>query len=491
MAKNGRKRGSVSAHRGKLLLQFWWHDPEQGSEKEYRWSVKTGEEATEANRLRLLKELESINSKIERDAFYPCVDFPGQKIAEYCRCPSCLSVSPLARAYVAPRTLGELLKQYKVFEEARAFGDKKIIETSTYKFKLRCLKVLETGFEYKDPADLGLYEYTPLTDYNIRELTPEAVKDWLLAFQNREERIVNGLAPNTTKYLKNILTEIEMALEYGRFKRYWRDHPLLDFNGSLIQVSKGEKSSQLNKLNFKPFTMIERDNILDWLRSHYKSCPEKTYKGRERLRRMFIYHYCVIGFNTGMRSPSEMTALEWPVIDYSNREIHVCQSREASGRIDEQVIRTYTKTVRHRHVPINDVVLESLRELENHRQEESQCVFFNTRAASDNPFVLSNGWAPLTGEKRIRYTFDKALKALNIKNDSNNGQYRMRHTFTTLMLDHSNFSDAKVAALIGDNVETMKAHYAGFCENRWRGEDDIEQLNAMNSTNKRKLKAVK
>lgn len=438
----------------------------------------------------MIKQLESINSKIDNNAFFPCSEFPNHKIAEYCRCPRCLSVSPLAQAHMAPRTLGELFTQYKIFEEARAYGEKRIIEQSTFKFKLRCIKALEKEFEFIDTRDLGVYEYEPLTNYGIRDLTPEAVKDWLLAFQHREERLKEGKAPNTTSYLKNMLCEIEQALEYGRFKQYWRDHPLLDFNGSLVQASKDEKNSQMNSLAFKPFSLIERDNILNWLLNYYKSCPETTYKGRERLRRKFIYHYCVIGFNTGMRSPSEMTALTWDCIDYKSRAIHVCQSREASGRIDEQIIRAYTKTVKHRHVPINDVVLNSLRELEKHRQEEAW-IFWNPRADKGNPFLNANQWAPLTGEKRIRHTFDKCLDKLGIKTAGNNGQYRMRHTFTTLMLDHSNFSDSKVAALIGDNVETMKKHYAGFCENRWKDEGDIEQLNAMNLTVKRTLKAVK
>jgi hypothetical protein len=66
----------------------------------------------------------------------------------------------------------------------------------------------------------------------------------------------------------------------------------------------------------------------------------------------------------------------------------------------------------------------------------------------------------------------------------------MRHIFTTLMLDNSNFSDAKVAALIGDNVEKMRIHYAGFCKNRWRNGDDINQMDAMNNKQKRGLKVA-
>ena len=67
----------------------------------------------------------------------------------------------------------------------------------------------------------------------------------------------------------------------------------------------------------------------------------------------------------------------------------------------------------------------------------------------------------------------------------------MRHTFTTLVLDNTDMTDAKVAALIGDAVETMKANYQGHCRNRWRAEDDVEQLNALNSFAPGQLREVK
>jgi len=67
----------------------------------------------------------------------------------------------------------------------------------------------------------------------------------------------------------------------------------------------------------------------------------------------------------------------------------------------------------------------------------------------------------------------------------------MRHTFTTLALDHTQMSDEKVAALIGDRVETMRDHHQGHCLNRWRDEDDTDQLNALNQVGKTMLEIVK
>lgn len=204
-----------------------------------------------------------------------------------------------------------------------------------------------------------------------------------------------------------------------------------------------------------------------------------------------LYPYVVIGFNTGLRSPSEITALEWSDVDYANQVIHVRKSRESSGVVGDQIIRDYTKTVKHREVPLNDKALESLRALQAYRQEEADWIFWNPRAEKSNPFRIANGWAPLTGEKRIRYQFEKCLTALGIPSPDNQGQYRMRHTFTTLVLDHTTLEDAQVAAWIGDTVETMKNHYQGHCRKRWRSPADRVQLNQLNHIGKSKLQVVK
>lgn len=394
-------------------------------------------------------------------------------------------------AHVAPLTFGELLAQFSVFETTRATGANRIIENSTWQTKLKGIRQLERSFTWLNPKDNALYEFEPLSEYSIRELTPEDVKHWLQAFGHRKEIISEGKSPAKSRYLNNLLSTIRQALEYGRLRRYWKDHPLLDYRGQLIQASKEERNSTLNNSLFKPLSLLHRDRILEWLKDDYQKCPTTHYNGREKLRRFFLYHYCVLGFNTGLRSPSELTALDWSHIDYKHRDIRVQQSREASGRIDQQIIRPYTKTIRHRSVPINNMSLESLRALEQYRQREQSWLFWNPRSGPKNPLALANGWAPLTGEKRIRYTFDKCLSALKIPSGKNQGQYRMRHTFVTLTLDHTNFSDAKVAALIGDNVETMRRHYQGFCKNRWKNEDDISQMDAMNSVGKGRLKAIK
>jgi hypothetical protein len=51
--------------------------------------------------------------------------------------------------------------------------------------------------------------------------------------------------------------------------------------------------------------------------------------------------------------------------------------------------------------------------------------------------------------------------------------------------------DEKVAAIIGDRVETMRNPYQGHCINRWRDEDDINQLNALDNVGKSKLEIIK
>ncbi|GAB5451795.1 MAG: hypothetical protein Hals2KO_21230 [Halioglobus sp.] len=486
MAKKGRSRGSVGKDtRGRLTLRFWWDHPESASD-EYRWTVSTSKKDSPAAREELKHQLAVINAQIQAGAFYPCTVFPGAKIAAYCKCPACVSLTPLSNAHLAPRTLGDLLSPFKEHEALRASGPRRSIELKTLETKLSCIAALETRFKWKDPEG-SVWEIDPLSNYLIRELTPEAVKDWCLMYIHRQGRAT----PNNTKWAIDILSTVRQAIRLGQLKRWWRDHPLLEYEGILIEVSKEERHRRENRTLTKPFTLVERDKIIDWFRRQWAECDPAKYAGKEKVRLFFLYHYMRIGFNTGLRSPSEMTALEWADVDYARQRLQVRKSRHSTGAIEKQVVRPYTKTIRHREVPLNDVASESFRALEEFRQESEDSVFWNPRAAVDNPFITPNGWAPLTGEKRIRYQFDKCLEALGIDSPNNQGQYRMRHTFVTLVLDNTDLADAKVAAMIGDSVETMRAHYQGHCLNRWRDEDDINQLNALNQLGAGKLRSVK
>ncbi|MBN7795941.1 tyrosine-type recombinase/integrase [Parahaliea mediterranea] len=483
-----RKRGSVETVRDKLVYRLWWRHPDDPY-REHRWTVSTHQTATDENRSRLRQNLEVLNAKIQAGAFFPCQEFPGTKIAAYCHCGTCAAVEPLSQAHQAPSTLGDLFKLYKPYEEARATGDRRVIEASSWRTKKRGMDAMEKTFTWLDESGL-LCDVSPLTDYQIKELMPDAVKDWLSAFQHRQELLTEGKGPASTKYMINLLSTIRQALKYGQLRRWWRSHPLLEFSGTLIETTKEERHRRNNRTLNKPFSIVERDRIIQWFERQWHQCSAKHYRGKEKIRLLFLLHYVVIGFNTGLRSPSEMTALEWADVDYSNQCINIRKSRESSGRIDEQIIRPYTKTVRHRSVPINNMVLESLRALEKFRQTDHDWIFWNPRASTSNPLAISNGWAPLTGEKRIRYQFEECLKALNIPSPENQGQYRMRHTFTTLALDNTDLSDEKVAALIGDNVETMRSHYQGHCRNRWRDDGDVDQLNRLNGLGKGVLRAV-
>jgi integrase len=476
MARKGRIRGSVSADRGNLNLRIYWRDPSDPT-KERRWNVPTGQKDTPGNRELYADRLVLIDAKMKGGAFFPCQEFPGTKIAAYCHCAECSIIEPLDRTHQAPNTLGELLTAYKVHEQERATGTNRVIEGNTVRTKGSHINALSTAFIGVD-GDGDPAEMEPLSDYLIHELTPELVRGWLLSYQSRSELDV----PLTTKYMNDLAADIRHALKYGRFRRWWRTHPMLEHDGYLVEISKEEKNRQVNKKNFKPFSLLERDRIIGYFKQQYEQCPIDQYKGKDKPHRAMLYAYVVLGFNTGMRSPSEITALEWSDISFSDRTIHVWKSRESSGKVEQQIIREYTKTVHHRHVPMNDAVAEALRLIEQYRQDDGDWIFWNPRASKTNPLINKGGWAPMTGEKRIRTPFDKALEATQIPK-MDQGQYRMRHTFVTTVLDNTDLEDSIVAHWIGDTVETMRKHYQGHCKNRWRSQADMAKLNAINTIN--------
>lgn len=480
MAGKNRKRGSITSARGKLSIRFYWWHPEKLN-KQHRWWIRTGEADTRENRSRLEAQLTLINLKIEGNAFFPCVEFPDHKIAKFCRCSACVLVEPLDKAHQAPKTLGQLLDIYLIHEKSRATGPNNIIEPKYYDTKRKGINALRQTFHWYDEATDETVEYQPLTEYTIPQLNLEEVKAWLYGFQHREALLLHSKPPASTSYMNELYAYIRHALRYGQFRRWWRTHPLLEYRGSLLEASKQERNQIANKRLHKPFSLDDRDRILEHYRQQWLTCPEAAYNGKEKLRLFFHYHYIVIGFNTGLRSPSEMTAFTWENVDFASQRLHVCRSRDASPGKENQTIREYTKTIKHRYVPLNDKATESLQALQKYRQEEApDGVFWNPRAGISNPYRLSNGWALITDEKVIRREFNKVLAELEIASLANQGQYRMRHTFVTNVLDHTNLSDAQVAALIGDTVETMKRHYEGHCKHRWQNLDNLAELNKLN-----------
>jgi integrase len=490
MARKNKEQGSIATERGKLIICLYWEHPEDRF-KQHRWKIRTGEKDTKENRRILTDRLKILNSKIKGGAFFPCQEFPGAKIAGYCRCSTCSIVTPMGNTAHAPKTLRELLTRFEEHEKARATGDK-IIEYSTYEDKVKKMRAFEIAPLFDPGEGTDTYDQFPaLADYQIFELTPDEVKPWLYAFQYRQQRLAKGDAANTTKYVNQLSALVKEALHYGQYKRWWKAHPLLEYGGNLMEATKEEKSRIINKTLHKPFTLVERDKIIEWYYRHWQECDSKINNGRRKLRRMFHYYYILIGFNTGMRSPSEMTALQWASINFSRNQIYVGSSREASGRLDRQIVRKYTKTIKHRWVDMNDIVIQAFRDLKAYRQEDQDWVFWNPMVTSENPLRAENGWAPLTGGNPIRRTFSKCLAALGISDNGTLGQYRMRHTFVTTVLDNTDLGDYEVATLIGDNVETMERHYKGYCIKRWQNSESRAKLNVINEIGKNKLRSVK
>lgn len=174
------------------------------------------------------------------------------------------------RAHLAPQTLGQLFATYTEHERDRAEGKDRKIEASSFRLKCQHIRTMETGFVWDDGEFLNAVE--PLTDHHISELTPDTVQAWLVAFQHRQTLKEKGMPPASTKYMNDLASVVRHALKFGQFRRWWRAHSLLEFEGHLVQHSKEERSRQMNKTLHKPFSLTERDRIIGYFRDQYESC---------------------------------------------------------------------------------------------------------------------------------------------------------------------------------------------------------------------------
>jgi len=188
-----------------------------------------------------------------------------------------------------------------------------------------------------------------------------------------------------------------------------------------------------------PFSISERDHILDYMGIHYD----------ERITAYFEWM-----FHTAMR-PEEAIALRWSDIDWAKRSIRVQRVRTFRGQE-----RDDTKTHMHREVELTEQAMAALETMKPHT--------FTDSSGSENGsnYIFQN---PITGKpwhdersQRDHY-WKPALKALGIRWRR---AYNTRHTFATAAL-MAGVPAAYIARQLGHSVKTLLEKYA-----RWLPEND-------------------
>jgi integrase len=148
------------------------------------------------------------------------------------------------------------------------------------------------------------------------------------------------------------------------------------------------------------------------------------------------------GFFTGMRCPSEPSALLWDDVDFRRQEVRVTKISTRRG------VQNKTKTGQERIVHLNQRSLNALERLQE-LKADSPLVFINQKGGSAyNAKAQRTAWKKILASLKIRYR----------------DMYNMRHTYATFGL-MSGLKPAYMAKQLGHSLEEFFKTYARWINN--------------------------
>lgn len=237
--------------------------------------------------------------------------------------------------------------------------------------------------------------------------------------------VVNYLLETTTiQQTKRYLKQISSCLTWGVKRRLIQENPLPDFISNLSTRRTNDEDNDIN-----PFTIAERDLIINAF------CDGRF----ERFSGSHTQYadYIVFLFFTGLRT-SEALGLKWEHIEFGKKVIYLQEAKVLAASGGRGIQKKGLKTQRKRIVPMTDRIYHLL--LTRKQNAQLDCnVFENINHHSFRKSAYKN-----------------VLANLNI---AYRKPYQTRHTFITILANHSDLKLHQVAKICGTSTNVIEKHY--------------------------------
>ncbi|WP_239113097.1 site-specific integrase [Halomicronema sp. CCY15110] len=287
----------------------------------------------------------------------------------------------------------------------------------------------EAFLEFKRPQcseNTMKYTYGVYTGY-LEKLPTHSLKE---ASQIRDH-VLQTVPLNSAK---RFITRLSACCKFAMKSGLADQNP---FDGMAAEIKLPKASGEEGFTEIDPFSIEERDAILQALRSNQFCSPKSAHK--------HSYYAPLIEFlfATGCR-PSEAVVLQWKHVteDFSQILFEQALINTDGGR----KIRKGLKTQERRRFPCNAKLQELLKSIKPEEASSDAWVFPSPKK---EPIDLNNF--------RNR-TWKKVLKGLGIEYRK---IYQTRHTFITHALETGKLDAKDVARLVGNSPEVIYQHYAG------------------------------
>lgn len=247
------------------------------------------------------------------------------------------------------------------------------------------------------------------------------------------DHVLKTCSPYTAK---RVIARISSCCKWGVKNGMLKENPFRD----MVEDIKLTRE-QADKIEPDPFTLEERDAILEAFAAH----P------------VFSYYYPFIRFLflTGCRT-GEAIALQWKHINADCSLITFSESMDSYLKI-----RKCTKTGTIRKFPCNAALKELLLSLKPQEYKGDEYVFTTTQGNPiNNTNFTTRVWRGYVTKSGKRYKGLIPQLVDEGKVDHYRCLYNTRHTFITMALE-GGMTVPQVAKIVGNSPEVIMRHYAG------------------------------
>ena len=236
----------------------------------------------------------------------------------------------------------------------------------------------------------------------------------------------NGKGGLGYKTVKNIRGVLSSAYEYALENRYVNENPVLRSRMPSFPHSIKKDVPEYNAQQVKKLLLYAKEN-----ESH-------------------IYIFLLLALYTGLRK-GELLALTWDDVDYGKKLLRVNKSRTGSRKDVTMQITTPKTASSNRKIPLNDTVLEALKE-EKQRQEDYAKLLGNGYDKSHNFIVRTVLGKPYVNLRVVnRLTENAGLPHCTI--------HGFRHSVASI-LDDNGVPIQDISVLLGhESVQTTERIY--------------------------------
>ncbi len=252
---------------------------------------------------------------------------------------------------------------------------------------------------------------------------------------NLDDVINHLMAVTTVKQVKRHLKQISACLTWAKKRQIVHNNPLPEF---IATLSTKKRNSE--EIDICPFTIAERDSIID----AFRTGKFERFRGTHAQYADYIEFLFLSGTRT-----SEALGLKWEHIDFDKKIIRLQEAKvlATSGRRTRGIQKRGLKTQKQRILPMSQRLYELLVARIESSVDLSQNVF---ESINHHNF---RGAAYKTVLNRLGITYRKP--------------YQTRHTFITIMANHSDLKLHQVAKICGTTTKMIEEHYLATNVDIW------------------------